>query len=78
MSDPRQGFVAHRCPQRPRYVSIRNYGHFPWFMRYLGSDSDWILAKCSYDVDYDCDELNEFGTISFCPYCGKRLEVAGD
>ena len=35
----------------------------------------WSLWRIDYDIDYDCYYDHHVATITFCPFCGERLEA---
>lgn len=49
-------------------------------IRYLDADmagahrKGWHICSITHDLEYDCYHLRRVAKISFCPFCGVRLE----
>ena len=56
--------IAHRCDHRPD-----GYG-----IRYLTSRCSWYLMRAEYSYDWDNWLYWPVVPISFCPFCGIRLD----
>lgn len=60
-------YITHRCEESKKAgASIRLYG---------ANSGEWQLAKGEYDFDWMTWYLRRFGPISYCPYCGQKLEA---
>lgn len=60
----------HRCPKRRHGVRIlRDYASLP-YCRYDG----WHFFRMDWDLDYDSHHCMEVCPITYCPFCGKRLD----
>ena len=59
-----QGFETHRCEAMPYGTSIRGYGKI----------DGWRLGFLDSDTEYDYVWLHQIARISYCPWCGKRLD----
>lgn len=66
--------LAHRCKGSLKAnVSIR-YGYSSEFMRLQGDIKAWRLFCYEYDYDYMSMNSHHVSEISYCPYCGEKLE----
>lgn len=67
---------THRCAgSLAAKVSIRkNAQRFKYTNKDVVRDG-WTIWCVDYDIDYDCFYDNYVAAITFCPFCGERLEV---
>lgn len=67
---------THRCDgSLAAEVGIRKNAHRYKYISTYEVYEGWSLWRVDYDIDYNCYYDHHVATITFCPFCGERLEV---
>lgn len=70
MNKETQGFVTHRCGEKPDGMSLRKYDKDSVFVK----GGVWVLGEHRSDWDWDYEWLANVCSVRFCPWCGEELK----
>lgn len=70
---------THRCKGSiDAKVSIRSNAQHNKYCEADGIYAGWTLWSVDYDIDWDVHVSTRIATITYCPFCGMRLEDANE
>ena len=79
MPDGEQPTRRHTCPEMEALNASRRGGtdpdmHVVEVKRYAGNDTWRTEWGCFADHDYESDQFYTCSPITFCPFCGVKLD----